>query len=142
MKTFLIILFTALSISAQNYMVVKISGEVKYQPGSSENWLTLKEGKVIEDNVVISTGKSSFVELNKEQMTFKLSELSAVSVKNIKKISRDELLLALALEDVLNSPKKNGDNNSNSTAVYGSNENGKIDLFIKSDDFGIKNGNQ
>ena len=137
-KILIIILFVSASMFSQSYPVEKVNGDVKYQSGTNEKWNALKEGDVISENTVISTGESSFVELQQNDIIFKLNELSAVSVKDIKKLSRDELLLALAMEDILNSQKKNGSGNSGNTAVYGSNENSSGDLFIKSNDFGIK----
>jgi hypothetical protein len=52
-------------------------------------------------------------------------------------MNTDDLLLALAMEDMMNSPKEI-EKNSDNTAVYGT-EAGQVNtLFIKSDNFGIK----
>ena len=74
--------------------------------------------------------------LKGNNVNFNLDESSAVSVSNIKKMNIDELLLALAMEDMMNAPteiKKSSDN----TAVYGTKE-GESNLQIITDDFGIK----
>lgn len=136
MKTLLIILMFAGGLSAQTFTVEKVSGDVKYQGGSSETWSTLKSGSTIGDDAVISTGDNSSVFLKGNNVNFGLNESSAVSVSNIKKMNIDDLLLALAMEDIINAPKKIR-KSSNNTAVYGSKIGGN-DLQIKTDDFGIK----
>ena len=123
-------------LSAQTFTVEKVSGDVKYQNGSSETWLTLKVGTALKDDAVISTGKNSSVLLKGNDVNFNLNESSAVSVSNIKKMNIDELLLALAMEDMMNAPKEIR-NSSDNTAVYGTKE-GESTLQIITDDFGIK----
>ncbi|MCH8033548.1 MAG: hypothetical protein IH950_07315 [Bacteroidetes bacterium] len=136
MKILLIILMFAGGLSAQTFTVEKVSGDVKYQNGSSETWLTLKVGTALKDDAVISTGKNSSVLLKGNDVNFNLNESSAVSVSNIKKMNIDELLLALAMEDMMNAPKEIR-NSSDNTAVYGTKE-GESTLQIITDDFGIK----
>lgn len=136
MKTLLIILIFVGVISAQTFTVEKVSGDVKYQNGSSETWSVLKSGSTIEDDAVISTGKNSSVMLKGNNVNFNLTESSAVSVSNIKKMNIDEFLLALAMEDMMNAPKKIKKSSDN-TAVYGTKE-GENTLLIETDDFGIK----
>jgi hypothetical protein len=74
--------------------------------------------------------------LKGNKVNFKLGESSAVSVSNIKKMNIDELLLALAMEDMMNAPKEIKKSSDN-TAVYGTKE-GENTLQIITDDFGIK----
>ena len=136
MKILLIILMFAGGLSAQTFTVEKVSGDVKYQNGSSETWLTLKVGTALKDDAVISTGKNSSVLLKGNDVNFNLNESSAVAVSNIKKMNIDELLLALAMEDMMNAPKEIR-NSSDNTAVYGTKE-GESTLQIITDDFGIK----
>jgi len=136
MKILLIILMFAGVLSSQSFTVEKVSGDVKYQNGSSETWSSLKTGTVLKDDAVISTGTNSLVLLKGNNVNFKLNESSAVSVSNIKKINIDELLLALAMEDMMNAPKEIKKSSDN-TAVYGTKE-GESTLQIITDDFGIK----
>ncbi|MGB5893020.1 MAG: hypothetical protein WBG58_02510 [Ignavibacteriaceae bacterium] len=136
MKIFLIILMSAGVLSAQTFTVEKVSGDVKYQNGSSETWSALENGTIFKDDAVISTGTNSSVLLKGNNVSFKLNESSAVSVSNIKKMNIDELLLALAMEDMLNAPKEIKKSSDN-TAVYGTKE-GESTLQIITDDFGIK----
>ena len=50
----------------------------------------------------------------------------------------NELILALAMEDMLNAPKKNENLYSKNTAVYGAEVNGIKPPIVESDNFGIK----
>ena len=52
-------------------------------------------------------------------------------------MNTDDLLLALAMEDMMNAPK-DIETNSDNTAVYGTEAGQENTLFIKSDNFGIK----
>ena len=136
-----IILFLLLSTGltlAQDFTATKVSGDIKYQSGGSENWVNLKEGGVIEQNAVISTGKNSSITIRSNKLHFILKESSAISVSSIKKMSTDELLLALAMEDMINAPKNNGNRKSGNTAVYGTDEGNSDELELLSSDFGIK----
>jgi hypothetical protein len=137
MKELLIILIFTGVLSAQTFTVEKVSGDVKYQNGSSENWLLLNIGSTIEDDAIISTGDNSSVVLSGSNVRFNLNESSAVSVSSIKKMNTDDLLLALALEDMMNAPKEIK-KSSNNTAVYGTKQGESNTLQIKTDDFGIK----
>jgi hypothetical protein len=137
MKKLIIFLLLTGVLSAQSFTVKEVSGDVKYQNGNSENWITLQSGSNVNDDAIIITADKSFVELEGSDVSFKLNESSAVSVSSIKKMNTDDLLLALAMEDMMNAPKEI-EKNSDNTAVYGT-EAGQVNtLFIKSDNFGIK----
>ena len=53
-----LIIFTS-SILAQQLKVIDVKGDVKYQSGTSESWMTVKNGEVLQSNGFISTGKNS-----------------------------------------------------------------------------------
>ena len=53
-------------------------------------------------------------------------------------MTTDELLLALAMEDMINAPKSNGKSNSGNTAVYGEKEGKEKSTDLSANDFGIK----
>jgi hypothetical protein len=136
----MVILFFMLSalLLAQNYKVVQVKGDVKFQTGTSEEWNQLKEGAELNTDSFISTGEKSSVQMKGNGNSFSFGEMSAMSVGSIKLMSTDELLLALAMEDMINAPKNNGKNSSNSTATYGEQENGKTKNEGQTNDFGIK----
>lgn len=137
-KTFLVLLLLVPSITAQEFKAINIKGTVKYQSGTSEVWAEVKEGSVLHSDDFIITGSKSSVQIKGSGSIINLAEISAVSVASIKTMSIDDLLLALAMEDMINAPKPNGKNNSSSTAVYGNKEEQGKNPEVKSDDFGIK----
>jgi len=138
MRTIIIFFMMSVLLFAQNYKVVLVKGEVKFQTGTSEEWYLLNEGKELSADNFISTGEKSSVLMKRNENSFSLGELSAMSIGSIKTMSTDELLLALAMENMINAPKTNGKNSSNNTATYGEQENGKVKKEGQSNDFGIK----
>jgi hypothetical protein len=138
MKTIILILMMSALLFSQNYKVVQVKGDVKFQTGTSEEWNQLKEGTELNPDNFISTGEKSSVQIKGNEKSFSLGEMSAMSLGSIKTMSTDELLLALAMENMINAPKNNGKNSSNSTATYGEQETGKLKNESQSNDFGIK----
>jgi len=137
MKVLLIILFLISATFAQEYKAVNVKGDVKYQKGTSEEWNDLKEGTLISTDAFVSTGEKSSVKLIGKDESVMLNEMSAISVGSIKQMSTDELLLALAMEDMINVPKTNGKGSSNNTATYGEKEDERT-INPSKNDFGVK----
>ena len=137
-KTFLILLLLVASIAAQDFKATNVKGSVKYQSGTSEVWAEVKEGTSLSLDDFVSTGAKSSVQIKGTGNIITLEELSALSLASIKTMSTDELLLALAMEDMINAPSTNGKNKSSSTATYGDKEGQGKNLEVKTDDFGIK----
>ncbi|MFZ2324399.1 MAG: hypothetical protein WAV89_11980 [Ignavibacteriaceae bacterium] len=123
---------------AQSFQVEKLSGSVKILDDNSSSWRDLKPDTKIESNAMISTEKNSYVKLKDNVLSFTLKESSAILISNIKKMSTDELLLALAMENIINTPRKKGKDNSGNTAVYGADERVKEIAINKLSDMGIK----
>lgn len=140
MKILLTVLLFISTVTAQQFKVTDVKGNVIYRTGTSESWIELKNGAVLNSDDFISTGEKSSVQLKEigSDITITISELSAVSISSIKKMSTDELLLALAMEDMINAPKTNGKGNSGSTAVYGDKQGTGKNSELKEDDFGIR----
>jgi hypothetical protein len=137
-KTILMLLLLVPSILAQEFKATDIKGDVKYRSGTSEVWAEVKAGTVLHSDDFVSTGSKSSLQIKGSESIIKLGEFSAVSISSIKAMSTDDLLLALAMEDMINTPKSNGKNKSSSTATYGDNEGQGKNLEVKNDDFGIK----
>ena len=140
MKILLTVLLFISTVTAQQFKVTDVKGNVIYRTGTSESWIELKNGAVLNSDDFISTGEKSSVQLKEigSDITITISELSAVSISSIKKMSTDELLLALAMEDMINAPKTNGKGNSGSTAVYGDKQGKGKNTELETDDFGIR----
>jgi hypothetical protein len=137
-KTFLILLLLVPSLIAQEFKAINVKGTVQYRSGTSEVWAEIKEGSVLHSDDFVSTGSKSSLQIKGTEKIINIGELSAVSVSSIKKMSTDDLLLALAMEDMINAPKTNGKNQSSSTATYGDDEGKNKNPEVKTDDFGIK----
>lgn len=133
----LILLLISTAAFAQNYKVEKVSGNVKALINGDDKWIDLKSGSELGMNSVISTEKNSSVKITSKDIIFNLKESSAISVSNIKKMSTDELLLTLAMEEILNAPRNKNKVKSDNTAVYGTQE-GTVPVEMQSTDFGVK----
>ncbi len=140
MKSILIniLFFSGIIIAQNNFTAEYVKGDVKILNGNSENWIDLQNNQTISNDAILSTGKNSSVKLVGSELSLTLKEESAVSVSDIKKMNIDELLLALAVEEILDAPQKNNKGNSENTAVYGSDEKERNNAVINSDDFGFK----
>lgn len=138
MKNILILclLFSGVTFS-QTYKVEKVSGTVKVLTNGSDKWIEIKSGSEISPNSIINVEENSSVKISNGNITVTLRELSAVTISSIKHMSTEDLLLALAMENILSAPKKPNDNKSQSTAVYGKNEMEQNPL-ITNNEFGTK----
>ncbi len=137
-KVILLFFIFAGVLAAQTFKAEKVKGNVEAQIGTSESWIGITNGKSLPANTVVSTGKNSSVQLIEKDIDFKLKSSSALSLSSIKKMTVNDLILALAMEDMLNAPKKKEQLNSKNTAVYGAEINGIKAPIIESDNFGIK----
>jgi len=137
-KILIIILFISGYLSAQNFVIVKVNGDVKAQIGISEKWQNVDNKTQLDNNATIMTSKNSNIVLMLGQAKIKINNSSIVSLKGIKKLTIDELLLALAMENLINVPDKIDKTiNSSNTAVYGKEINGNTKTIIDETNFGI-----
>jgi len=120
MKKILIVLFfAAFNLFAQEFTVEKVSGEVQAMIGTSEEWIKVKVGQKLSGSDLIATNEKAFIQLASQGNKFILQSNSALGLSAIKKITLNELLLALAMEEIRNVPKTNGGQSTRNTAVYG-----------------------
>lgn len=143
-KLFLFILIFTLTLSItlntfaqQKYKVEKVSGNVKIQVGASEDWIEVKPGMILNSNSVLLTDNKSFITISNNELRFTLKPSAALNISNIKKMTIDELLLALAMEEILNAPTQKNDSKARNTASYGSEINSKNAGSVKVDNFGL-----
>ncbi|RPI73841.1 MAG: hypothetical protein EHM47_05170 [Ignavibacteriales bacterium] len=136
MKTLFLLIVSAVLGFGQSYRIDKITGNVKFL-NSNDEWIKIESGIELPANSIIITEKNSSAKISGEGSSINLKEESALLVSSIKQMTLDELLLALAMEDIMNAPRKKENNNGNTTAVYGTKE-GAVEKVLLSDDFGIK----
>ena len=103
----------------QQFKVDKTKGKVLVQRGTEEEFTQLKNGDILNGDDLIITDKNSFIQLDKDGNKFILDENSALGLNHLKKISINDLLLALAMEDIRNVPKNKNNGIAKNTAVYG-----------------------
>jgi hypothetical protein len=139
MKKYLILLLVLTSvIHSQTFQVEKLNGNVKMLSSNSNTWQQVKSKMALLENDVISTDKNSSVLIKSDEISFTLKESSAITIANIKKMTLDELVLALAMENVMNTPRKKGNVKSDNTGVYGDKVTGETLTILNSNDFGVK----
>lgn len=118
---YIIILFVFSTYTqAQEFTVKSVTGKVLVQKESGEKLLPIKPGDLLSGGDLIVTEKESKIRLEKNGETFVLEDDAAVNLNYIRKISLNDLLLALAMEELKDLPKDNG--RARNTAVYGSEE--------------------
>jgi len=137
-KFFILILFITSNLSAQNFTVEKISGKVQVLHGTSEKFGDVKPGEKLSGSDLLITDEKSFIQLNKDGIKFILQSNSALGLNYVKEISINDLLLALAQEEIRRIPKNNGNGNTKNTAVYGEEIKAVTSLNISEDLMGIK----
>ncbi|MBI9072065.1 MAG: hypothetical protein JEY94_10730 [Melioribacteraceae bacterium] len=121
-RLILLIIICSINISAQDFKVDKVSGTVKMLRGTSENWENVTSGKKLNSTDLIVTEEKSFIKISNNTTNFVLESNSAIDISKVKNMSMDDLLLALAMEDIRAIPQKDSKSNVKNTAVYGENK--------------------
>ncbi len=137
-KYILVLLFSVSVIHSQTFQVEKLNGNVKMLSSNSNTWQQVNSKMILNENDVVSTDKNSSVLIKGNDLSFTLKESSAITVANIKNMTLDELILALAMENVMNTPRKKGNEKSDNTGVYGDKISKETLSTLNSNDFGMK----
>lgn len=118
MKILILLLLTSILINAQDYTVQKISGNVFVQKGFTEKIERVNVGDKLKSSDLIMTDENSFIHIvNKKGNSFILKSNSAVGINYLKKMSINDLILALTQEEIRTIPE--GKIKTPNTAVYG-----------------------
>jgi len=137
-KIILALIFLSANLFAQNFTVEKVSGKVFVQKGTDESWIEVKSGENLTGNDLVVTDSKSYVQLNKDGNRFLIGSNSALGLSHIKKVSTNDLLLALAMEEIRNVPKIKNEGKAKSTAVYGADKSAKVPLVVSENKLGLK----
>lgn len=120
MKTNIILLFFIAGILfANNYKIISVTGDVFVRKGFSENIEPLNLNYQLTNKDLVISGDKSSIKLKINDTFFLMKENSALNLKDLKVMSLDEMLLALAMEDIRKIPVKSNKSNIKNTAVYG-----------------------
>ncbi|MGB8319766.1 MAG: hypothetical protein WCE54_16640 [Ignavibacteriaceae bacterium] len=139
MKKLILIFFLITgSLAAQSYTIEILNGSAQAQANISENWFDLKQGDVVSANTSIMVNENSAVKLSNLNTSFILKGPAALNLSNIKKISTDDILLALAMESNFYVPRNEDQNQSDNSAVYGTEENSEGLPIDHSDGYGVE----
>ncbi len=136
-KTILFMLLLSFITFAQKFEITKVNGKAKALVNGSDSWIDLKAGYELTANSIIEVERNSSVRIVSNDISVTLNGSSALVLTNLKKMSTEELLLALAMENILSAPRKNKDGNSRNTAVYGKNDFEKNPV-VSNEEFGLK----
>jgi len=121
MKIMIILLLGTSIYFAQEFTVQKVTGNVFVQRGVKESVEKINVNFKLNKNDLIITDENSFIQLiGNDGSNFILRANSALGLNYLKKISLNDLLLALTQEEIRAIPRKKI--NSANTAVYGSKE--------------------
>ena len=136
-KLSLLIIFCTGILWAQDFKVEKVSGNVSILRGTSEEFTPVVKGDILDGTDLLVTDENSFVQLVRNNSRFILNSNAALNLLNIKKVSINDLILALPMEEIRNIPEGNSGNSKN-TAVYGTQENESGALTVNENVIGIK----
>lgn len=137
-QVILFILFSIINVFGQQFYVENISGDVKYLAGTSEKWDQIKTGQFLTANTLILAKKKSSVRLVKGEEVFILKGDAAIGLNHLKKVTINDLILALTLDEIRNVPKIKNNGLAKNTAVYGSKQTNNISEKTDSKQLGEK----
>ncbi len=120
MKKIFVFLILNLSLFAQGFRVIKVKGKAEVLKGATEKWVQLKIGQTLSANDIVATGKNSLLVLKSEEGYFKLESNAALKLNYVRRLTLDELLLALTMDEIKNLHYKSEKGESQNTAIYGS----------------------
>ncbi len=123
---FFFFVLTLTTIYAQEFKAIKVSGNVYVLQNTREDYIPVVEGATLKAEDLLITEKASSIRLEKEDGLFFLKSESALPLNFLKKITINDLLLALTLEEIRSVPKTIKSEGLKTTAVYGSKEISKI----------------
>ena len=125
MKAAVLCLMAAAIVRA-DVQVISVKGDVQVRRSMSEEWSPVAIGDILKPDDSIRSGRNSkAVIVIDGQKKITLPELAIVDCSDLKKLSQEELLLMLAMEQVRSVPARNADDDfsiTKTTTVHGENK--------------------
>lgn len=120
---------------AQEFRAERVTGLVKAQKGLSEEFTPVTEGMILNKNTLLLTDKNASLSLSGDGVRFTLKPQAALHLNDLRRMTVEELLMALALEEILDAGTRNEKSNLKNTAIYGTesekrNSGGNSDLGV------------
>lgn len=119
----LILSFISNSASNENYTyrVKKLNGIAQVRHGAQEVWEKLSVGDTLRPTDTIFLDKNSYIEIEGGKTFFKSNGSLIVNISDLRRLTKEELLLQLAFEEMKATPemKKDKPKNARSTGIYG-----------------------
>lgn len=118
----LILLFLSSALSKENsvYKVKKLNGTAQVRHGTSEVWKTLLTGDTLRPDDTIFLDKNAYIEIVGNEAFFKSNGGIVVNISDLRRLTKEELLLQLAFEEMKSSPEvKRSKPSTRSTGIYG-----------------------
>jgi len=111
----------ALNAQGQIYKVKKLKGDAQVRHGARENWQKLTSGDTLRPDDTVILWKDAYIEIETGNGIFKSNGGIILNISDLRRLSKEELLLQLAFEEMRNIPDvKSEGQSAKSTGIYGS----------------------
>lgn len=143
LKIILLLLFIITLDIVPQIKLASLKGDVKIRKGVSEEWQNIKANALLNIEDAISIGKKSMavIEINK-QKKITLPEESIVEIADLRDLTKEELLLKLAMDHILAVPQQDRQNDlmpAPSAIIHGEKKINSEDILKKGNlDIAIK----
>ncbi|CUS97136.1 hypothetical protein [Candidatus Kryptobacter tengchongensis] len=118
----LTLVILTLSISGENYIykVKKLNGEALVRHGAKEKWVKLSYGDTLRPEDTFFLDKNGYIEIEGNKILFKSDGGIIINISDLRRLTKEELLLQLAFEEMKSVPDvKKDKSNAKSTGIYG-----------------------
>src|SRR6266850_3485682 len=121
----LLVLLTAGTVLRADIKVTAVKGSVYVRHNVQEQWVSVSPGDVLKPDDSMKSGqKSSATVVIDDKTTLTMPEQAIIDMADLRTLTKEELLLKLAMERVRSVPDKSGDDELSiprTTTIHGSN---------------------
>jgi len=123
--SFLLVLLTAGTVLRADIKVTAVKGSVYVRHNVQEQWVNVSPGDVLKPDDSMKSGrKSSATVVIDDKTTLTMPEQAIVDMADLRTLTKEELLLKLAMERIRSVPDKSGDDELSiprTTTIHGAN---------------------